>query len=320
METNSLVSVIIPYYNRPQKLERCLNSVFAQTFSNLEIIVVDDCSEVLPSIERTDVTYIRNKENGGPGYSRNQGLAIAKGDFVAFLDCDDYWHPEFLERTLKPFAENTEIVMVYTQGIQIDENEKKTGTRRGNTKLVKHILPYVLLKARPWGTGGCLWDYHKIKGIQWLNNRSWEDYAFDITVAIHHNKIVGLEDALAYYDISGADKLSGQNESVMLGEKLKSFKVVSNALNKSHFRTDERVSRGVTSHIISNMISVLSCKKIDKKQVKLLFSELQKWKGKRFYTYVFFLIKLPLSSALPKLASLKTKVLTGKKFYQSSSD
>jgi glycosyltransferase involved in cell wall biosynthesis len=320
METNSLVSVIIPYYNRPKKFERCLDSVFAQTYSNIEVIVVDDCSEVLLSVERVDVIYIRNKKNSGPGYSRNQGLAIAKGDFVAFLDCDDYWHPEFLEKALKPFSEQKEIVMVYAQGIEIDENEKEIGTRRGNTKFVKHILPYVLLKARPWGTGGCLWDYHKINGLQWLNNRSWEDYAFDITVAIQHNKIIGLEEALVYYDSSGIDKLSGQDENKMIGEKLKSFQVISEALYNSHFKTDERISRGVTSHIISNMISVLSCKRINKKLVKLLFSELRKWRGKRFYTYVLFLTKLPLSSALPKLASLKTKVLTGKNFYQSSSE
>ena len=269
MEKNSLVSVIIPYYNRPEKLERCLDSVFSQTYTDYEIIVVDDCSTIPPSIFRKEVTYLRNKSNSGPGYSRNQGLATAKGDYVVFLDCDDYWHPDFLEKSLQPFTINKEIVMVYAQGIQIDENENETGTRRGNIQLVKHILPYVLLKARPWGTGGCLWKYNKIKGLQWLNTRSWEDYAFDITVAIQHNTILGLEEALVYYDSSGADKLSGQDGDKMIGEKLKSFAAISEALHNSHFKTDERINRGITSHIISNLISVMGGKIINEKTCKI---------------------------------------------------
>ena len=320
MEKNSLVSVIVPYYNRPQKLEWCLDAVFAQTYKNVEVIVVDDCSQTLPLRERKDVIYIRNKINSGPGYSRNQGLANAKGDYVAFLDCDDYWHPKFLKKTMKAIIENNEIVMVYAQGMQIDENEIGMGKRRGSTKFVKNILPYILLKARPWGTGGCLWDYNKIKDVKWLNTRSWEDYAFDITVAIHHNKIIGLEETLVYYDSSGADKLSVQNESNMIHEKLNSFKAISRALYQSHFKTDERINRGIISHILSNLIAVMGCEVIDKKQIKLLFTELRKWKGTRFCTYTLLVTKLPLSRALPKLASLKTKVLKGRHFYQSASE
>lgn len=109
------VSVIIPSFNRAHFLERTIGSVINQIYKDMEIIVVDDCSEdntfeVVQSLQERwkeyDIFYIKHKVNKGESGSRNTGIRVAKGDYVAFLDSDDEWiesklsdQMEFLNRS-----------------------------------------------------------------------------------------------------------------------------------------------------------------------------------------------------------------------------
>lgn len=96
---NPLVSIIIPIYNREQTLERCLCSIIRQTYPNLEIIAVDDGSTdhsrvILERYEKKDSRlHVIYKKNSGVSESRNLGLQMAKGDFVQFVDADDWAYP-----------------------------------------------------------------------------------------------------------------------------------------------------------------------------------------------------------------------------------
>lgn len=106
---NRSVSIIIPCYNAGERIRETLNSVLEQTYSRWEAIVVDDCStdhsvEIISSFVIKDqrIKLIRNEKNsGGPSIPRNLGMASAKGDLIAFLDSDDIWMPEKLERQLE---------------------------------------------------------------------------------------------------------------------------------------------------------------------------------------------------------------------------
>lgn len=95
-----LVSVVIPAYNSRELIGSALDSVFAQTYSSVEIIVVDDGSsdgtEEWVRIQYPSVKVVRIA-NQGPSGARNQGIQLATGDYVAFLDADDVWHPGKLE-------------------------------------------------------------------------------------------------------------------------------------------------------------------------------------------------------------------------------
>ena len=101
-EGNPLVSVIIPTYNRAYVLKESIFSVVNQTYKNIEIIIVDDCSSddterVVSEIEDSRIVYIRNTDNKGASASRNIGAKIAKGKYLAFNDSDDLWMPNKLE-------------------------------------------------------------------------------------------------------------------------------------------------------------------------------------------------------------------------------
>lgn len=106
VKSRKLISVIVPVYNAERTLERCINSILNQTYRDLEIIMVDDASidssrEVMMHLEQTDperIMVVCNDVNRGAGGARNIALEYAHGDYLAFVDSDDYIHTEFLEK------------------------------------------------------------------------------------------------------------------------------------------------------------------------------------------------------------------------------
>ncbi len=117
-----LVSVIIPTYNRAGIIRRTIESVQAQTYKNVEIIIVDDASkdnteEVVKAIKDEKIRYLPNVNNQGASITRNNGVEAARGEYVAFLDSDDVWLPNKIELQL-PLLYNhpkKEKVVGYTQ-------------------------------------------------------------------------------------------------------------------------------------------------------------------------------------------------------------
>lgn len=104
--SDELVSVVIPSFNRAATISRAIDSVLNQTYSNIEIIVVDDCStdntaEIVAAYTDPRVRYLRNSTNSRACISRNKGIAAAKGDCIALHDSDDAWRPEKLQKQLE---------------------------------------------------------------------------------------------------------------------------------------------------------------------------------------------------------------------------
>ena len=109
----ALVSVIIPYYRKINHIKKTLNSVFKQTFQDFEIILIydDELKNDLKVIEtlvknNAKVKIIKNFNNIGAGASRNNGIKNSSGSIIAFLDSDDYWQPDRLEKQLKFMQDN----------------------------------------------------------------------------------------------------------------------------------------------------------------------------------------------------------------------
>lgn len=116
---NLTVSVVISTRNRPDWLRKALDSALSQTYPPMEIIVIDDASEDSHAYAGVDtlldpkVRYVRNEHPLGPGGARNAGIYLARGELVAFLDDDDEWLPEKLEKQVREFVQDPEVGAVY---------------------------------------------------------------------------------------------------------------------------------------------------------------------------------------------------------------
>jgi glycosyltransferase involved in cell wall biosynthesis len=120
-----LVSVVIIAHNCAQYVGHAIQSVLEQTWPRLELIVVDDGSTdatgaVIQRVSDPRMKYVR-QTNKGPNAARNEGIRHARGDLIAFLDCDDWWLPAKLEKQIAKAAGHPEIGLVYSLAIRVDE-------------------------------------------------------------------------------------------------------------------------------------------------------------------------------------------------------
>jgi len=128
-----LVSVIMPTFNASKFLADSIESILVQTYTNLELLITDDCStdgtrDILMYYAEKDprvkVEFL--KENCGPGITRNKSIERAQGRYIAFCDCDDRWFPEKLEKQIRHMTKN-DCVLCSSSYLVCDENGKVTG-------------------------------------------------------------------------------------------------------------------------------------------------------------------------------------------------
>ena len=127
IEQSSIISVIIPTYNRAHLIGRTIKSILNQTFQDFEIIVVDDGSvddteEVVRSFDDPRIKYLKHQKNLGASTARNTGIKNSRGEYIAFLDSDDEWLPEKLKKQINIFQRAPDKVgLVYSWAEMIDE-------------------------------------------------------------------------------------------------------------------------------------------------------------------------------------------------------
>lgn len=112
------VSVIIPTYNREKTILRSLKSVLEQTYTELEVLVIDDGStdgtaDIVKGVEDARVRYIALEKNSGPANARNVGVEMASGEWIAFQDSDDYWYKDKLEKQMRYVQDHPEYSVLY---------------------------------------------------------------------------------------------------------------------------------------------------------------------------------------------------------------
>lgn len=137
---NSLVSVIIPTYNRPQYLKEALASAVNQTYTNIEIIVFDDCSsenpqKIVESFNDHRIRFYRHANNVGIARNVISAFKQAKGKYVASLNDDDIWQEDFLEKLVPHLEANSELALAFSDHYVIDEdNQIDIAATEENTK------------------------------------------------------------------------------------------------------------------------------------------------------------------------------------------
>lgn len=217
-----LISVIVPVYNVEAYLGRCVESILQQTYKNLEIILVDDgstdscphlCDEWAKIDERIIVIH---KKNGGLSDARNAGLNIATGDYIGFVDSDDWIAPEMYERLLSAIYENQSdisactVEMVWENGL-----ERRLLTIRENMILdsdaaQEALLMETKLKQPVWYK---LYRKKAIDGISFEKGKCHEDVFWSYQAIGNANK-VSIIDYIGYYYWQRKDSIMGERYSV----------------------------------------------------------------------------------------------------------
>lgn len=220
-----LVSIVIPVYKVERFLSECVDSVLAQTYQNLEIILVDDgspdgCPALCDAYAAED-TRIRviHQENGGLSRARNTGFAAAQGRYVYFLDSDDYLIPEAIE-TLVQRAEETQSDLVFFEAILVSEDGGEHSDQNAHRRkhsydtsmrgaemlaaLIKHDefmtpVPYLFLRR----------DFMRDRALQFQPDLVYEDVLFSFLAFLDAERAVGLSVPLYRYRIRGGSIMTG---------------------------------------------------------------------------------------------------------------
>lgn len=176
---HDLVSIIMPSYNTAQYIADSIRSVQAQTYKNWELLIVDDCSTdgsddvVAPFLSDARIRYLKNEVNSGAALSRNYALREAKGRWIAFLDSDDLWAPEKLERQIL-FMEKENCHFSYTYYQEIDEASQPLGVTVHGPR---HITKAGMLRFCWPGCLTVMYDAQVVGLLQIPDIRKNNDYA-----------------------------------------------------------------------------------------------------------------------------------------------
>ena len=238
----SLISVIIPIYRVEDYLDRCVASVCKQTYKNLEIILVDDGSDdSCPQIcdnwaEKDSRIQVIHKQNGGLSDARNAGLKVATGEYVYFLDSDDYIVEHALERVVSVREEEKADCVIYGR-VKIDEEEKELGASLYEDGVYpleteQQKLEFLYRKLLQCRIGWEAWnriyrmDVIRDNQLKFEPNKEIfaEDCCFNLYYTLCAKKIVCIPDHLHYYlirktSIMGQQKEVKVNEFIQLAKK-----------------------------------------------------------------------------------------------------
>ena len=227
-----LISVIIPYYKKKEYIISSINSVLNQTYKNLEIIIIyDDLNKedlnLLKKIKKKDkrIKIYINKKNLGAGRSRNKGIKLSKGIFVAFLDSDDLWKKNKLKKQIF-FMKKNGINASHTSYTIINSNNKIIGSR--NAKDMSYKL---LLKSCDIGLSTVVLKKEIITSkIKFANIKTKEDYVLWLKITFNNNKIFALKDNLTKWrkleDSLSSSKLQKIYDGYLVYRKYMNFNLL----------------------------------------------------------------------------------------------
>ncbi len=243
---NSKISVIIPIYDVEKYLRKCLDSVINQTYKNLEIICINDgspdnCGEILKEYSQKDERIVViTQENSGVSAARNKGIEIAKGQYIAFVDSDDFIEPECYELAIKEFENDPEIDLV-SFGVNVIsirpdiDNENKSMQNWMNLPFAGKMLFNEDISVRFTGSptrvlfkSSLIKDYN----IKFLNYKVTEDTIFIYSYLSNVKNIYFIENQLYNYTLRPNSALTKYSPKYNFKYSISNFvKAVNEILN-----------------------------------------------------------------------------------------
>lgn len=216
---SSLVSIIVPIYNVEKYLKRCLDSILSQSYKNIEIILIDDgskdnsgliCDNYAAIDKRVKVIH---QKNSGVSVARNVGLAHSKGEYIAFVDSDDYISQSFVEKSILNMLENKSDIIIFNF---IEDHGNKTVKRPlkiENCRDYKDFLVGILwdhIPSYPWNKfyKRYLWD-----NVKYPENMNFEDLAIMPEIFLKANNICYIDEYLYYYNCCNNNSITNRISS-----------------------------------------------------------------------------------------------------------
>lgn len=204
------ISVIIPIYNVEKYLQRCLNSVVNQTFDNIEIICINDGStdksgEILSKFALNDPRFrVITQENQGLSASRNNGLEVASGAYIFFLDADDYLHPQTLEIFYNTAQKSECPIVISTSFCRLGKDLLKTKKYRTSeisykiyTNPLEDLFKHRLVSAVVWNK---LYRSTALKHFRFIEGIYYEDWPFSTCVFANISRFSAINEKLYLYN------------------------------------------------------------------------------------------------------------------------
>lgn len=212
-----LVSVIIPCYNSEKYIKKAIQSVIDQDYSNIEIIVVDDCSRdetysIVKSINSDKLKILRNKVNQGVSYSRNLGISIAKGEWIAFLDSDDYWDENKIKLQMEEALE-TKTDFIFCSTAYINEFDMKSSYI---LKVPYKISYKSLLKQNKISCSSVLIKKKLVLQYKMEDDLLHEDYYCWLRILENGKKAIGIDKPLLFYRLTSDGKSSDKFKALKM--------------------------------------------------------------------------------------------------------
>jgi len=207
-------SVIIPTYNRKEKLQRALDSVLAQTYQNFELLVMDDGSndgtaEMVKSFVDQRIIYEWNENWGGPGRPRNRGINKAKGEWIAFLDADDWWMSNKLEASIN-FIDESKADIFYHDLYLVGKSRKILPWQRTwVADISKDPWTHLFYDGNALSNSSVMVRKSALEKIGYLSEDrdciSWEDFDTWLRLAKENFKFRKLNGIYGYYWTGGGN-------------------------------------------------------------------------------------------------------------------
>lgn len=246
IKTSPLISVVIPSYNHSNYLSRAIKSIIDQTYTNWEIIVIDNHSkdgtdQIMNKFENEKIKLLKIHNDGIIAKSRNMGIREAKGEWIAFLDSDDWWKKNKLKICADNFLNSTDIIY---HDLQIVTNRKSLFQRKllKTRKLKNPILIDLLINGNAINNSSVIVKKKILEKINYINENknmvAAEDYNTWLKISNISSKFLYLSQNLGYYQIHD-QSVSKKDTSLANKEATKEF--LSNLDLKQKIKLEARI-------------------------------------------------------------------------------
>jgi teichuronic acid biosynthesis glycosyltransferase TuaG len=214
------VSVVMPAYNASKYISAAIESVLSQAYQDFELIVIDDCSEddtylIAKSYAEKDprIILLKNAENSGVSATRNYGISKARGEWIAFLDSDDMWRSDKLEKQLVLLQEHPDAKITYTASAFIDSE----GTPYNYVMPAEQKMTYrMLLKKNLLSCSSVMVRRDVISRVKMADDKMHEDYSAWLRILRETPFAYGVNEPLLIYRLSKNSKSSGRIKSAKM--------------------------------------------------------------------------------------------------------